>query len=122
MVCYFDKHTHPDEDTFATIWKQAEQKFDEHGNENEVGVNGFHSFRSYWQEHPDRDEKWKEEELGRIGEERFRREYDCEFLVFDETLINSIKLATMEGDSPCLIWGKHVGIKNLQKNLHMLLH
>ena len=104
--CYFDKHTHPDEDTFATIWKQAEQKFDEHGNENEVGVNGFHSFRSYWQEHPDRDEKWKEEELGRIGEERFRREYDCEFLVFDETLINSIKLATMEGDSPMLNMGQ----------------
>ena len=95
-----------DEDTFATIWKQAEQKFDEHGNENEVGVNGFHSFRSYWQEHPDRDEKWKEEELGRIGEERFRREYDCEFLVFDETLINSIKLATMEGDSPMLNMGQ----------------
>ena len=60
-----------DEDTFATIWKQAEDKFDEHGNEQAVGKNGFHSFRSYWQEHPDRDDTWKAEELGRIGEERF---------------------------------------------------
>ena len=95
-----------DEDTFATIWKQAEQKFDDHGNEQEVGINGFHSFRSDWWEHPDRDEKWKEEELGRIGEEKFRREYGCEFLVFDETLINSIKLAVMEGNKPLVNMGQ----------------
>jgi len=95
-----------DEDTFATIWKQAEQKFDEHGNEQEVGMNGFHSFRASWNEHPDRNEAWRDEEIGRIGEERFRREYDCEFLVFDETLINSIKLATMEGVGPMLNMGQ----------------
>src|SRR6056300_1611399 len=95
-----------DEDTFATIWKQAEDKFDEHGNEQEVGLNGFHSFRSYWNEHPDRDDEWKVEELGRIGEERFRREYDCEFLVFDETLINAIKLAAMDGDNPVVNMGQ----------------
>ena len=81
-----------DEDTFATIWKQAEQKFDEHGNEQDVGINGFHSFRASWEEHPDRDEVRRDAELGRICEEKFRREYGCEFLVFDETLINSIKL------------------------------
>ena len=95
-----------DEDTFATIWKQAEDKFDDHGNEQEVGANGFHSFRSYWNEHPDRNDEWKVEELGRIGEERFRREYDCEFLVFDETLINSIKLAAMEGNNPLVNMGQ----------------
>ena len=95
-----------DEDTFATIWKQAENKFDEHGNEQELGSNGFHSFISHWSEHPDRDEAWKVEEVGRIGEEKFRREYGCEFLVFDETLINSLKLATMEGVSPMLNMGQ----------------
>jgi len=95
-----------DEDTFATIWKQAEEKFDAHGNENELGINGFHSFVAQWDEHPDRDEAWKEEEIGRIGEEKFRREYGCEFLVFDETLINSIKLAVMEGTSPMLNMGQ----------------
>ena len=95
-----------DEDTFATIWKQAEDKFDTHGNEQELGSNGFHSFIAQWQEHPDRDEAWKEAEIGRIGEEKFRREYGCEFLVFDETLINSIKLAVMEGVSPILNMGQ----------------
>ena len=95
-----------DEDTFATIWKQAENKFDEHGNEQELGSNGFHSFISHWSEHPDRDEEWKQAEVGRIGEEKFRREYGCEFLVFDETLINSIKLAVMEGVAPMLNMGQ----------------
>jgi len=66
-----------DEDTFATLWKQAEQTFDENGNEQEVGINGFHAFKVTWEEHPDRDQEWKAAELGRIGEERFRREYDC---------------------------------------------
>jgi len=95
-----------DEDTFATIWKQAEEKFDSHGNEQELGTNGFHSYVAEWHEHPDRDDKWKEEEIGRIGEEKFRREYGCEFLVFDETLINSLKLSVMEGNSPLLNMGQ----------------
>jgi hypothetical protein len=95
-----------DEDTFATIWKQAEQKFDEYGNESELGINGFHSFLAHWSEHPDRDEVWKAEEIGRIGEEKFRREYGCEFLIFEETLINSLKLAIMEGNSPLLQMGQ----------------
>ena len=95
-----------DEDTFATIWKQAEEKFDEHGNEQDLGTNGFHSFISHWSEHPDRDEDWKQQEVGRIGEEKFRREYGCEFLVFDETLINSLKLAVMEGTLPLINMGQ----------------
>ena len=95
-----------DEDQFALIWRDANKCFDSHGNETEIGINGFKAYRSYWWEHPDRDEKWKEDEIGRIGEEKFRREYGCEFLVFDETLINSIKLATMEGGSPIINMGQ----------------
>jgi hypothetical protein len=95
-----------DEDQFATIWKEANHKFDEFGNEQKVGRNGFFPFRAYWNEHPDRDETWAAEERSRIGEERFRREHDCEFLVFDETLINSIKLAAMEGDEPIMKMGQ----------------
>jgi hypothetical protein len=95
-----------DEDTFATIWKQAEQKFDEYGNESDIGVNGFHAFRAHWAEHPDRDEEWKKNEIGRIGEEMFRREYECEFLIFDETLINSLKLAVLEGIDPKIKMGQ----------------
>jgi Terminase large subunit, T4likevirus-type, N-terminal/Terminase RNaseH-like domain len=89
-----------DEDTFALIWAEANKRFDDEGNETELGVNGFSAFQAYWHEHPDRGEEWKQEEMGRIGEERFRREYNCEFLIYDETLINSITLSEMQGIEP----------------------
>ena len=63
-------------------------------------------YKSEWWDHPDRDENWKKEELGRIGEERFRREYNCEFLVYDETLISSLKLTDMVGREPIMKMGQ----------------
>jgi hypothetical protein len=110
-----------DEDTFATIWKQAEEKFDAHGNETELGINGFKSFTCRWDEHPDRDEKWKEAELGRIGEERFRREYGCEFLVYDETLINSIYLANMQGSEVIMNMGQVRWYKKINPKLSYII-
>ena len=95
-----------DEDQFAQIWKEANKKFDEYGNETALGRNGFFPFRAHWNEHPDRDEKWAEIERSRIGEERFRREHDCEFLVFDETLISSIILSDLEGRDPIMKMGQ----------------
>ena len=97
-----------DEDTFATIWRESQDAFDEFGNErtDDLGRNGFHGFVAQWYEHPDRDEQWKRNEMGRIGEERFRREYGCEFLVFDETLVNSLKLAELTGKEPIFKMGQ----------------
>jgi len=97
-----------DEDTFATIWRESQDLFDTYGNAKEDGLgrNGFHGFKAEWFEHPERDEQWKEDEIGRIGEERFRREYGCEFLVFDETLINSIKLSELLGRDPVFKMGQ----------------
>jgi hypothetical protein len=73
---------------------------DSFGNPTQVGVNGFRAYQSRWDEHPDRDEQWKLDEVGRIGEERFRREHGCEFLIYDETLIDSIKLSELAGAEP----------------------
>lgn len=95
-----------DEDTFAIIWKESQNKFDEYGNEQELGSNGFYGFKSHWSDHPDRDEEWQKAEIGRIGEEKFRREYGMEFLVYDETLINSIKLAALSGAQPIFNMGQ----------------
>jgi hypothetical protein len=91
-----------DEDQFATIWKQANKVIDEFGNPKKdgLGINGFRAYQANWWEHPDRDEQWKSEEIGRIGEERFRREHGCEFLIYDETLINASTLAELEGRDP----------------------
>ena len=66
-----------DEDQFALIWKGANKTEDSYGNTTEVGVNGFRAYRAYWQEHPDRDEKWAEEMKSQLGEDRFNREIGC---------------------------------------------
>jgi len=89
-----------DEDQFWDIWTNANKCFDEFGNETLVGRNGFKAFKALWPEHPDRDEKWASDERGRIGDERFRREHDCEPIVFEETLINGIYLSNMVGREP----------------------
>jgi hypothetical protein len=95
-----------DEDQFATIWKQANKCVDEYGNPTQVGINGFKAFQSHWWEHPDRDETWKQAEMGRIGEERFRREHLCEFLTAEETLISSMKLSALHGRQPAFYQGQ----------------
>ena len=95
-----------DEDQFSLIWKEANKRFDEFGNQTELGRNGFFPYLAIWNEHPERDEKWADTERSRVGEERFRREHACEFLIFDETLINSLKLAELEGTDPIMKMGQ----------------
>ena len=110
--CIITSTPNSDEDTFAMIWNQANKMFDEHGNEQEVGVNGFKPMLATWGQHPDRDAAWATEERGRIGEERFKREHECEFVIYDETLIDPLKLLDMSGREPILKagqtrWYKH---------------
>jgi hypothetical protein len=89
-----------DEDQFALIWKQANKTEDAFGNQTEVGVNGFRAYRAFWNEHPERDDKWASEMRAQLGEDRFRREMDCEFIIADETLINPVTLFELEGVEP----------------------
>lgn len=95
-----------DEDQFAQIWNEANKRFDEHGNSTVLGRNGFHPFLAVWSQHPDRDEDWANSERSRVGIERFEREHECKFLIFDETLINSISLSDMEGIEPLMKMGQ----------------
>ena len=101
-----------DDDQFAMIWAGANKMFDEHGNETEVGVNGFRPFLAKWDQHPERDDAWANQERTSIGEERFRREHECEFVIYEETLINPLKLVEMKGIDPIrrmgqVRWYKH---------------
>jgi hypothetical protein len=89
-----------DEDQFALLWKGANKCEDEFGNPTTLGINGFRAYRSYWNEHPDRDEKWAAEQRAQLGEDRFRREMGCEFIINDETLIAPAKLLDLQGHEP----------------------
>jgi len=89
--CIITSTPNQDDDQFAQIWKQANRRVDEYGNETEVGVNGFRPYKVHWSEHPDRDENWAAEERGKIGEERFRREHEC--------VIHTTLLKISDGDT-----------------------
>jgi hypothetical protein len=89
-----------DEDQFALLWKGANRCEDAYGNPTELGINGFRAYRSYWNEHPDRDETWAAEQRAQLGDDRFRREMGCEFIINDETLIAPAKLLDLQGHEP----------------------
>lgn len=104
--CIITSTPNSDEDQFAEIWHQANKKFDKNGIEQHVGSNGFYPFFAYWHEHPDRDDEWAFHQRSQIGNVKFSREFDCEFLIDDETLINSVKLAELKGIDPIFTMGQ----------------
>ena len=119
--CIITSTPNSDEDQFATLWKGANKCIDEFGNPTEIGINGFKSYRSYWKEHPDRDEKWAAEQRAQLGDERFRREMDCEFIIWDETLINPSTLVELEGVDPIERQGQVRWYKRPDPNLTYLV-
>jgi hypothetical protein len=107
-----------DEDQFALIWKGANKVEDEFGNPRPsgLGTNGFKAYRAFWREHPDRDDAWADEQRAQLGEERFRREMDCEFVQDEETLINPLKLVGMTATDPIYKTGQVRWFKRPEKN------
>jgi hypothetical protein len=98
--CVITSTPNQDDDQFARIWNEATKNLDEYGNSTDIGKNGFAHIKFIWSEHPERDDAWAAQERSKIGEERFLREHECEFITADETLINQLKLAVMEGKQP----------------------
>jgi len=95
-----------DEDQFWFLWSGANKRVDEFGNETKLGVNGFAGYIATWERHPDRDDTWAHEEMSRVGEERFKREHLCEPIIYDETLIDSLKLMQLESSDPIIKQGQ----------------
>ena len=110
-----------DEDQFAMIWKEANKRFDDFGNETKLGPNGFFPYFAHWRENPLRDDEWANVERSKIGEERFRREFECEFLIFEETLINSVKLMELTGIDPIMNMGQTRWYKDVDPKATYLL-
>lgn len=63
--------------------------------EAENGINGFVPVRvNYW-EHPNRDDRWADEQRKLLGELKFQQEVLCSFLGSSATLINSDAIQKM---------------------------
>lgn len=98
--CIITSTPNTDEDQFADIWFSANKQVDNNGNETVTGTNGFKPYMATWEAHPDRDQQWADEQLASLGEDRFLREHKCQFITFEETLINPVKLSQMEPSQP----------------------
>jgi hypothetical protein len=94
-----------DDDKFSHIWRDANNCIDEFGNETELGANGFKALTIHWSRHPDRDEKWANEQRVELGEIKFRREMDLEFIREEETLIDAVKLNRLNPKDPIAMQG-----------------
>lgn len=82
--CIMSSTPNGDINIFAQIWRGAQ-----------VGVNGFHPIEVKWDEPPGRDEKFKEDQIAKIGQRRWQQEYECEFLSSEALLIDSLVLINL---------------------------
>lgn len=105
-----------DDDLFSTIWKDANNKFDEYGNESALGINGFAAYSAHWSAHPDRDDAWAASERSKMGDAMFEREYNLQFVTFEETLINPLFLSDMVGTPPKMNMGQSRWYRELSKD------
>ena len=97
--CIITSTPNTDEDQFADIWFKANKLIDNNGNETDTGTNGFKPYMATWEAHPDRNEKWADEQLASLGEDRFLREHKCcngETLITIQDITGDISEVTME--------------------------
>lgn len=80
-----------DTDKFSAIWHGAL-----------ADQNGFSYVEVKWNEHPDRDDKFRSDTIAKIGELKWRREYNNEFLSDAETLISAIRMAIWDHKKPLI--------------------
>lgn len=116
--CIITSTPNSDEDKFAEIWAGANKRQDEYGDDipDGLGVNGFCAFSAHYSEVPGRDEAWAAREAAKIGVDRFKREYGCEFVTADETLINAVTLLTLQGVDPMMKMGQTRWYERIEPN------
>ena len=82
-----------DTNRFAQLWRGA--NIPAPGTDETVGINGFAPIEVKWDEPPGRDQKFKDEEIAKIGDIRWKQEYECQFLSNDPLLVDTVVLANL---------------------------
>ena len=81
-------------------------------NEAERGTNGFVTFFAPWYEHPDRDQKWFDDQKAALGELKTEQEINCAFLGSSSTLLTGPTLSSLSYSTPIQIFkDKYDGLK-----------
>ncbi len=81
-----------DTNKFAQLWRGANMPST---IDPSTGINGFAPVTVLWNEPPDRDDHFKEEEIAKIGHTRWLQEYECEFISGDTVLFDGIVVAAL---------------------------
>jgi len=82
--CIVTSTPNGDSDLFSTLWRGSL-----------VDVNGFANLHVPWDAPPDRDEEFKLEQIGKVGQRKWEQEYLCHFLSSDALLIDTLVLQQM---------------------------
>lgn len=77
---------------FHELWSAAERLIEK----GELRKDDFRLSRIKWNEAPDRDEAWKQGEIEKIGELKFKQEYECEFIGSSATLIDGAYIKELQ--------------------------
>jgi hypothetical protein len=62
--------------------------------------NLYKPIEAHWSVVPGRDEKWAEDQMKQLGQEKFDQEFGCSFLGSSNTLISATKLSTLAWTNP----------------------
>ena len=103
--CIISSTPNGDSDLFATLWREAASgvKSTLPGDEEEdieEQKDDFFPIEVEWNEHPDRSERYRTKMIKKIGEEKWKQEYECQFLSSDPLLINTLVLSMMKSKTP----------------------
>lgn len=108
--CIITSTPNSETDQFAEIWNDANKIYDEFGNERPdgLGINDFKGFTIGWKEvpRPETFDEFERKMKAQLGEERWLREFECQFISFEETLINSVFLKDLKGIEPTRMVGR----------------
>lgn len=74
---------------FYKLWKESVD-----------GVNGYKNFAVEWDEVPGRDDEWKEKTIKEIGIDRWKQEFEAQFMGSSNTLVDSNILKELVFENP----------------------
>lgn len=83
-----------DSNLFARLWFTAVADTGEKGSGN-----GFKHLHVKWHQPPGRGEEFRQDMIGKLGERKWRQEFECEFLSSDHTLFDSYMITQAETKS-----------------------
>lgn len=108
--CIITSTPNSETDQFSEIWQDANKIYDEYGNirQDGLGVNEFKAFTIDWKivPRPETHDEFERKMKAQLGEDRWLREYECQFISFEETLIRGMFLKDMKGENPAHTAGR----------------